>query len=416
MLRRQLLPVLLVCGAAVAGCNQGPPPMPPMAPPDVEVEPAVEQTVTEYEVFYGKTAAEKEVDVRAHVSGYLDKILFKDGAEVRANDVLFQIDPRPLEAELERTEAMVAVAEAHLQRLEYDYGRASRLLASKGMSREDYDKAAGDLAEARATLKASRAARNTAKLNLDYSHVTAPVSGRISRRFIDIGNMIKADDTSLTRIECLDPMYVYFDIDERTFERVQDFLEQAQASPGSRKLVPVAMGLSKNKDAGEAAEGRPALDDRNFPYLGEVDFVDNRVDPDSGSIWVRGTFKNADRKLTPGLFARVRLPVSVPHKAVLIPEQAVATDQGQKFVWVVVDGVNKEGHKESHAFYRQLQFGPQHGRQRVVEKGIKPGDRVIISGLQRVRAGQEGYAVVNVLPKKPDAPAPRQDAKKAAAE
>jgi RND family efflux transporter MFP subunit len=385
--------LLLLGGLLAAGCTPPPPQMPPPRPPDVEVAEAVVDTITDYEVFYGKTQAEKEVDVRARVSGYLDKILFKDGAEVRKNDVLFEIDPRPLQAELDRTEANVAQAETHLQRMEYDYRRAQSLANTKSMSREEYDKAFGDLGEARSAVKAATAARNTAKLNLEYSRVVAPISGRISRRMVDAGNLVKADDTSLTRIVSLDPIYAYFDIDERTYNRVKRFLEQQEVSPGERKQITVSMGLSDETTSPDPTEGRGSFDDDKFPFKGEIDFVDNRIDPDSGSLWVRGTFTNPQRLLTPGLFVRVRLPLGPPHRAVLIPEQALATDQGQKFVWVV--------DAEDHARYKQVKFGPQYRRQRTIEQGIEPGDRVIVSGLQRVRTDPKtGFAAVNVLPPK----------------
>jgi RND family efflux transporter MFP subunit len=454
MVRRELRLIPLLCAAVLAGCS--PPAGPPDAPklPDVEVARAEERDITNYEVFYGKTQGEKEVDVRARVTGYLDDILFKDGTEVQGpylgpgyeGDVLFQIDKRPLQAELERAEANLAQAESHVQRLEYDYRRAQTLANNKSMSREEYDKAFGDLAEARAAVKAATAARNSARLNLEYSSVRAPISGRISRRMVDRGNLVKADDTILTRIVSLDPMYAYFDIDERTFHRVQRFLEGQGYSPGEKAAVRVDLGLSDER-AGDAGEG-PALDDGSFPFKGEIDFVDNRIDPDSGSLWVRGTFANpkpeqgpgpahlivqtlsaqgvapatpplgsivqtlvaaklaqsdafaleqGPRPLTPGLFVRVRLPVSERHPAILIPEQALATDQGRKFVWVL--------DKEDHAWYRKVDFGAQHEdpkthtHQRVIKTGIAAGERVIISGLQRVRvAPGKDYAVVNVLP------------------
>jgi RND family efflux transporter MFP subunit len=423
MVRRALGLAVCLCGTLAAGCAPTAPPLPPPRPPDVVVRPAVEQEVTDAEEFYGKTQAEKEVLVRARVTGYLDKLNFTDGAEVHEGDVLFEIDPRPLRAEFERAEANVAQAESHLQRLEYDYRRAQTLAVGKSMSREEYDKTSGDLAEGRSALKAAQAARATAKLNLDFCHVTAPISGRISRRYVDPGNMVKADDTALTMIVSVDPVYAYFDVDERTFLRIQDYLDQEDYSPGQRKAVPVSLGLSDRED---------------FPFEGTVDFVDNRVDPDSGSLWLRGTFPNKNRRLTPGLFARVRLPIGGPHKAVLIPEQALATDQGQKYVWVV--------DKEDHARYRPLHhLGAQHGQLREVKKDpapgvahliaqaagapgvaspgiplgpltqplvaaglgqsdafgleIAPGDRVIVSGLQRVRNDPPD-------PKKPKEPPP----------
>jgi RND family efflux transporter MFP subunit len=371
MVRRVLGFILLLGGAGVAGCGPAAPALAPPRPPEVMFGRAVEREVTDTEEFYGKTQAEKEVDIRARVSGYLDRVNFKEGADVHEGDVLFEIDPRPLQAELDRAEANVAQAESHLQRLEYDYRRAQTLANAKSMSREDYDKAYGDLAEARGALKAAQAARNTAKLNLDFARVTAPITGRISRRYVDPGNMVKADDTILTRVVTIDPMYAYFDIDERTFLRIQDFLGQEEYSPGERKAVPVSLGVSDGDD---------------FPHQGTVDFVDNRVDPDSGSVWVRGNFPNKDRRLTSGLFVRVRLPLGSAHRAVLIPEQALGTDQGKKFVYVLQDKDTPNG-PEVIADYRPVELGAQQGQLRVVKKGVAKGERIIVRGLQRVRSG-----------------------------
>ena len=234
MARRELGLAVCLCGTLAAGCGPTAQPLPPPRPPDVVVKPALEQEVTDAEEFYGKTQAEKEVQVRARVTGYLDKLNFTEGAEVEQGKVLFEIDPRPLKAEFERTEANVAQAESHLQRLEYDYRRAQTLAAARSMSHEEYDKASGDLAEARSALKAAEAARNTAKLNLDFCHVVAPISGRISRRYVDPGNMVKADDTALTLIVSVDPVYAYFDVDERTYLRIQEYLDQEDYSPGQR--------------------------------------------------------------------------------------------------------------------------------------------------------------------------------------
>jgi RND family efflux transporter MFP subunit len=378
MTRPHLLTVLLV-SAAAAGCgaSAGPPPVAPK-PAEVVVSRSILRDVTDYEEFQGKTEAEKAVDVRAHVSGYLDRFNFTDGAEVAKGDVLFEIDPRPFKAELARADANVILADAHVKRLQYDYDRAQTLWNKGSISREDYDKAAGDLDEARATAKAVRAARDAAELNVTYSRVIAPISGRISRRLVDPGNMVKADDTMLTRIVSLDPIYAYFDIDERTFLRIERFYEDQGVSADRRKDAPVEMGLS---------------DEQGFPHAGKIDFTDNRVDPDSGSVWLRGVFPNPKKFLTPGLFARMRLPIGAPHPAVLIPERALATDQGQKFVWVVE---NKDGMEQ--ASYRRIQLGAQHGSMRVVTSGIEPGDRVIVSGLQRVRNDPaKKYAEVKVL-------------------
>jgi RND family efflux transporter MFP subunit len=413
MFRRKFLPLLLLSAAAVAGCNTGQPPAVVPKPPDVIVSRAVLRAVTDSEEFQGKTEAEKAVDVRARVGGYLDKFNFKDGAEVREKDVLFEIDPRPFAAELERAEANMSLADAHQKRLEYDYGRADNLLRRKAISQEEFDKVAGDLSEARSSLKAARAARDIAQLNLDYSRVTSPISGRISRRFVDPGNMVKADDTILTRIVSLDPMYAYFDIDERTHLRLQRFRDRRAVALGTAHLLleaagprglapPLAAAVLLQSDVlnqqAQAAVSLALADEPGFldkegqvRHPGTIDFEDNRVDPDSGSVWLRGVFPNPRKLLTPGLFVRVRLPVGEAHPAVLIPERALATDQGEKYVWVL--------DKDDHARYHKIKLGAQqdHGL-RVVVEGIQEGDRVIATGLQRVRIDRDkGYAEVKIL-------------------
>jgi RND family efflux transporter MFP subunit len=380
MLRRVFWPgLLLSAAAAVAGCDAASaPPAPPKAPP-VVVSRAVEEEVTDFEEFQGKTEAFETVEVRAHVSGYLDKLHFEDGADLRKGDPLFTIDPRPFQAELERADANLNQARARAGRLEADRERAIGLYPKGGMSRADYDQIMGDFAEAQAAVKSALAARKTAQLNMDYTKVTAPINGRISRRMIDVGNMVKADETALTYMANLDPMYVYFDVDERTYLKIYRPLVDKEITLAQVKEMSVSMGLT---------------DEKGYPHQGKINFVDNHVDTNTGSVWVRGIFPNPKKLLAPGLFVRVRLPVGDPHRAVLIPERALATDQGQKFVWVVDD--------EGHATYRRVELGAQHGRKRVVEKGVGAGDRVIVSGLQRVRADpQKGYAEVTVSKEEP---------------
>ncbi len=378
MSRRELLPLLFL-SAAAAGCDVAAPPPPPPKPPDVVVSRALEREVIDFEEFQGKTEAIETVEVRARVSGYLDKVHFEEGSDLRKGDLLFTIDPRPLQAELERAEANLAQAEAHHKRLEADYERARSLLAKGSTSREEFDKVVGDRSEAAGAIKSARAAQSIAQLNLDYSRVTSPISGRISRRKIDPGNMVKADETALTYVANLDPMYVLFDVDEDNYLRIYRILVAKEITLAQVKEIPVDMGLR---------------DEKGFPHRGKVNFVDNSIDALSGSVWVRGVFANPKKLLVPGLFARVRLPVGDPHRAVLIPEQALATDQGQKFVWVVDD--------QKHATYRRVDLGALHGSLRVVEKGVRPGEQIIVSGLQRVRADpKKGYAEVEIAKEEP---------------
>jgi multidrug efflux pump subunit AcrA (membrane-fusion protein) len=428
MPRHHLLPALLVLAGA-AGCNSGQAPLAPPKPADVVVSRAFYREVTDFEEFQGKTDASQAIDVRARVTGKLTRFNFQEGEEVRQGQVIFEIDPAPFEAEFERTRGNEEELKARVGRMQRDLDRART--GPSGLSPEEIDKRVGDLAEAKGLLAAAAASRKIAQINLGFCYVTAPGSGRISRRFVDGGNIVKGDDTILTRILRLDPIYVYFDIDERTYLRIQRLLTRDGISPRQRKMtqvaahvlsqtlvaqgqapggVPVgalARHLSAAAVAGSDAYGTKmpltmALADEaggprsegGFPHQGVVDFVDNRVDPDTGSLWLRGVFPNPTELLTPGLFARLRLPIGEPHRAVLIPEKALATDQGQKHVWVVDDN--------NHATYKLVKLGAQHGALRVVEDGVEPGQRVIVSGLQRVRNDpQKGYAEVNVLREDP---------------
>jgi RND family efflux transporter MFP subunit len=385
MLLRGLLPfshclqhVLVLAGAAVvcsgtlSGCQNAPAQMPPPKPPEVVVGRAVLQEVLDQEEFTGRTEALEAVEVKARVSGQLVKIAFEEGDDVKKGDPLFEIDPRPLQAELDRAEGNLVQAEAHVKRLESDYGRMRTLLPGVSTTREEHDKVFGDLAEARGAVRAAVAARDMARLNLEYSRITSPIDGRIGRRMLDPGNMVKADETSLIYIGKLDPMYATFDVDERTYLRLFRTLAGASLSAGGQgggtvtlaqvREIPVAMGL---------------VDEEGFPHKGKINFVDNRIDQNTGSVWVRGIFANPNKLLTPGLFVRVQIPVGEPRQAILIPEQSLGSDQGRKFVYVVND--------QNEVAYRPVEVGTQHGQLRVVKKGIEAGERVVVSGLQKIR-------------------------------
>jgi RND family efflux transporter MFP subunit len=356
---------LLVSALLLAGCakppahNQGPPP-----DPEVEVSLPVTAQVTDYEDFPGRTEAVDTIDVRARVTGYLDKVHFQEGADVKAGDLLFEIDPRPYQAELARAEANLVQAEARLKRLTSDLTRASGLIGKGAIGREEFDKIAGDRAEAAAAVGVATASRDLGRLNLSFTQVHARINGRISRRYIDPGNLAKADDTVLTTLVSLDPMYAYFDVDERATLRLQQLVraKKLNLSPGAN--VPVLMGMA---------------DETAFSHKGTLHFVDNRVDADTGTWRLRGRFPNADHAIASGMFVHIRLPIGEPYPALLIAEQALGTDQGQRFVYVV-DAQNK-------AQYRRVKIGRLHEGLRVIADGLKPGEKVVVKGLQRVRPG-----------------------------
>jgi RND family efflux transporter MFP subunit len=362
-----LLSLLLVF-AGIAGCNK--PAMSPAQagaapkPPEVIVGTPTVAEVTDYEDFTGRTMAYKSADIRPHVTGYLDKVLFTEGADVGKDALLYEIDPRIYEAEVERATSNVAQAEAHLRRLNLDMQRATIMLPNKSISRQDYDQIVGDQAEAEAAVGVAKATLNAAEVNLGYTKIDAPFSGRLSRTMMDPGNLVKVDETVLTTIVQIDPIYTMFGVDERLLKKIHDFVQSGLVKTNNEGKIPILMGLANEE---------------GFPHAGYVDFVDNRLDANTGTLQVRGLFQNSKKAILPGLFCRVRLPLGDPYRAITIPEQALGTDQGQKFVYVV-DPQNK-------VQYRSVQIGKQQGTQRVILKGIEAGDRIVVSGLQRVRPG-----------------------------
>jgi RND family efflux transporter MFP subunit len=379
---------------ASAGQEKGPSGQPQAAA--VVVSRPVVREITDYEDYPGRTEAVKTVEVRARVTGYLEKSFLRDpanrvnreGKEFAEGEVLFLIDPRIYDAELKRAEGTLQQAKAHLARLELDYKRAVPLLPSQAISREDYDKIVGDRQEAQAAVTMAEAARALAQLNVNFTKVTAPFAGRVSRQLIDPGNLVKADETVLTTIVALDPIYVYFDVDERSVLKFRRLMEEGKVKSARDSVAPVWMGLVDEVEE----DGTP-----RFPHEGTINFVDNRIDPMTGTLRLRGVFPNAKRLLSPGLFARVRVPIGKPHPAILVPEEALGTDQGQSFVYVVTD--------DNHARKRYVKVGPpEEGRLRVIESGLARSERVIQKGLQRVRDGDPVTPQEEAIPGAPSKP------------
>jgi multidrug efflux system membrane fusion protein len=357
----------------------GPPSPPP--PPEVLFELPSVGEVTDYEDFTGRTVANKTIEIRARVTGYIDKINFKEleGRDVEEGSVLFEIDPRPYEAEVARADANLLQATTRLKRVELDYERARKTVATRTITQEQFDQVAGDRAEAKAQVAIMQANLDLAKLNLAYCEVRAPISGRVSRTQLDQGNLVRADETVLATIVAMDPMYGYFELDERTLLRLRRSADERGAiNTRSENSVPVKMALA---------------DEEGYPHDGVVNYFDNQLDPSTGTMQARGIFNNADRMLAPGMFVRVRLPIGDPYRALLLSEQALGTDQGQKFVYVIDD--------QNKVQYRRVDVGKLQQGKRVVLGGIAEGDRVVVSGLQRVRPGAE----VNARPAGETAPA-----------
>jgi RND family efflux transporter MFP subunit len=335
-----------------------------MKAPEVFVSVPISKEVTECEDFTGQTQAIQMVEVRSRVTGYLSKMFFekREGTEVHEGEPLFEIDPRPYEAELAQAEANLAQSQAHARRLAADLKRAEQIVARGAMSREDYEKVGGDKQEADAAVLSATASRDRAKLNLSYTKINAPISGRISRRMVDPWNVVKAEETPLTTIVSVDPVYGYFDVDEPNVLRLRRLVREGKMQDLQEAKMPVLLGLG---------------DEEDFPHKGTLDFVDNQVDSNTGTLRMRGIFPNKSRLLSPGLFVRIRLPIGGPHQALLVSEQALVRDQNQKNVFVV-NAANK-------VEYRRVKVGRLYEGFREVLEGLKPGEKVIVSGLQRVR-------------------------------
>jgi RND family efflux transporter MFP subunit len=340
---------------------------PSPAPPKVTVSRPVVQEIIEWDEYTGRLEATENVEVRARVSGYLQSIHFKDGAIVKKGDLLFVIDPRPYQAEVDRVRAELQLAQARLELAKSDYARAQKLLQFRAMSQEEADTRAATERQAQESVAAGQAAVKAAGLNVEFTRVTAPITGRISRRLVTEGNLINggtAQSTLLTTIVSMDPIYVYFEADERSYlKHVR--LSQNGKGPNSRQgRNPVYLALA---------------DEKGFPRNGYIDFIDNRLDPKTGTMTGRAVFTNSDLALAPGLFGRIRIPGSTPYDAVLVPDEAIGSDQAQKFVFVM----NGDNTVEQ----RTVQLGPLVHGFRVVSQGLKPDDWLIVSGLQRARSG-----------------------------
>jgi RND family efflux transporter MFP subunit len=276
------------------------------------------------------------------------------------------IDPRTYQADYDSKVANLAQARAHLTHLEANYKRAQSLIAKLAISQADFDQAVGDRDEAEAAVRVAEAALHTSDLNLQWTRVLAPISGRISRQNIDPGgNMVKADDTVLTTIVSLDPMYAYFDVDEASTLRFRRLLEAGKVKSAREGKAPVYLGLADEDD--------------KFPHEGTIDFVDNRLNPSTGTLRLRGKFDNHKQFLAPGMFVRIRVPIGQTHPAILATERAIGSDQGQKFLYVLDE--------KNQVVYREVQIGAFQNGLRVIESGLGPDERFIINGLQRVKPG-----------------------------
>jgi RND family efflux transporter MFP subunit len=329
----------------------------------VPVSQPLVREVSDYEDFTGRVEAAQTIELRARVSGTLDKIHPQAGRVVEKGELLFEIDPRAYQADLEKAEAEVKRSEARLKRWSTESRRAKSSQATGRIDQAEIDRIESERDEAEASLLAARASRDLTRLKLDSTEVTAPIRGKIGR-LLSAGNLVVADATVLATINSSDPMYVDFDVDERTFLSLGRQRREGKAKSELEPGLPVLVGLT-------AEEG--------FPRRGRVDSVGTRFDPATGTLRCRAVVPNSDGMLVPGLFARLRLVTGVPSKALLVSERAVVTDQGRSYLWLVGDRDVVER--------RAVRLGKQHDGLRAVEEGLAEGEWVVVDGLEGMRAG-----------------------------
>lgn len=332
-----------------------------MPPTAVTVAPVVEKSVIEWDDFSGRVEAVEYVEIRPRVSGTIDAIHFKEGQLVKKGDRLFTIDPRPFQAEVARTDAQKAAAAATVELAKTELERTRRLMDEHAVAQRELDERNNTYLNANAQLKAAEAALMTAQLNLQYTAINAPVSGRVSRAEITVGNLVGVglNTPALTSLVSVSPVYVNFEIDEQTYSR---YLAHGAAGNSNVEQIPVSIGLTSEE---------------GYPHQGHIKSFDNRLDTTSGTIRVRAIFDNQDNSLTPGMYARVRTGGGGKKPTLLIDDKAVGTDQDKKFVMVV--GAD---HK---ATYRVIVLGPMVDGMRIVRSGLEKGEQIIVDGLQRVR-------------------------------
>jgi RND family efflux transporter MFP subunit len=360
----------LLFASLLAGCVE-PPALAPPPVPKVTLSRPLPREVTDYEDFTGRTDAISTVDIRARVTGYLVQVAFKDGDIVKENALLYQIDPRPFQAALDQALGQVERLKAQQKLLAIQVDRYVKLAKKGAASQQDVDQYTAQQAENVGALKAAEAQVDMAQLNLGFTRVAAPITGKIARTLITPGNLVNADATLLTTIKSIDPMYAYFNIEEPTVLRIQKMVREGLIRAKKISEVPIQVGL-----ADDVAH--------QFPLHGTLDFLNNTIDPQTGTLQVRGVLANPHTPgmpplLTPGLFVRVRLPVGSRHQVLLITERAIGTDQGEKFVYVL--------DKDNQVVYSRVKLGMLFDGLQAIEEGLKPDDRLIVNGLQRVRPG-----------------------------
>lgn len=361
-----------VSASWLAGCGKGgakdaPRDAPP--PPKVSITSPEVRKVVDWDAFTGRLTSPETVEIRARVSGYLDEVHFEEGAEIEEGDLLFTIDPRPYQAIVERMEARVTSALSRAELTAKELENVAKLQSNGAISAEDYDRRAKAASDAEGMLRAAEAEMRAAKLDLEFTEIRSPISGRASDARVTKGNLVtggERDATVLTTVVSLNPIYCLIDVDERSVLKYRQLYREGKRMSAQFGRVEAEMELAHES---------------GFPHKGFIDFVDNQLDPATGTIRARAVFPNPDKLMAPGFFARVRVPGSGEYEGLLVPDRAIADDQGSSFVWVVGE--------DEIASYRKIVTGPLLDGLRIVREGLDPGDRVVVDGILTVRNGQK---------------------------
>jgi RND family efflux transporter MFP subunit len=346
----------------LAGCNNQQPAANGPPPAEVTVSKPEQKEVVNWNEFTGRTTAVKLVTVTPRVSGYIVDIPFKEGAIIHKGDLLFQIDPRPYQDAYDQAVGQLQQAQANQQLQDVTFTRQQRLRETGVIAKEDYDTAMSNKNQSAAQVVSAQAARNSAQLNLEFTHVTSPIDGRVSRQLVNIGNLVQADSTQLTTIVSIDPIYAYFSMDELAALTYQRLIREGKLASSEGGKIPVYLQLQ---------------DETGFPHEGTIDFADNSFDPTTGTLLIRGSFPNRDGFLTPGNFVRVRVASGPKYNALLVADRAIGSDQDQSFVYVL--------DSKNIARLRHIKTGQLAEGLRVVKSGLQPDDVVIINGIINVR-------------------------------
>jgi membrane fusion protein, multidrug efflux system len=364
--------LILALGLGLTGCTRAPSGVPPPEPTTIPVSYPAQREITDFVDFTGRTEAIQSVDIRPRTTGYLVKIPFKEASEVKEGDLLFVIDPRPYRAQLDQALGQVDLYQAQLKLAKITLARdlAINVKVPNSISRQQLDQDQASVEAADAQVRASEKNMEVYKLNQEFTNVISPISGMVSRYYLTLGNLVNQDQTLLTTVVSLDPMYAYFDVDEPTILRVRKAIIEGKMKPRqSVDELPVFMGL-------QGEEG--------FPHEGKINFINNQLNPTTGSILVRGVFANpkspkGPRLLSPGMFVRIRVPIGEPHPAVLVIDRAVQSDQGMKYVYIV--------DKNHTVQYRRVTTGSlQDDGLRVISEHLNPDEQVVVAGLQQVHS------------------------------